>query len=50
MSVCSEDLINKIMLYVSHPCADMINNCKVTRFDNVNIMKTGNKRIPNTIF
>jgi predicted glycosyltransferase len=24
MSVFSEDLINKIMLYVSHPCADMI--------------------------
>jgi hypothetical protein len=26
MSALSEELINKIMLYVSHPCADMINN------------------------
>jgi hypothetical protein len=26
MSLFSEDLINKIMLYVSHPCADIINN------------------------
>jgi hypothetical protein len=26
MSYLSEELINKIMLYVSHPCADMIHN------------------------
>jgi hypothetical protein len=26
MSVLSEELINKIMLYVSHPCADMMND------------------------
>jgi hypothetical protein len=44
MSYLSEELINKIMLYVSHPCADMINNCKITRFDNVKIMKTRNNK------
>jgi hypothetical protein len=27
MSNLSEELINKIMLYVSHPCADLIRNC-----------------------
>ena len=27
MSNLNNDLINKIMLYVSHPCADMIRNC-----------------------
>jgi hypothetical protein len=48
MSYLSEELINKIMLYVSHPCADMINNCKVTRFDNVKRMQTSTKQIPNT--
>jgi hypothetical protein len=50
MSYLSEELINKIMLYVSHPCADMINTCKVTRFDNVKLMKTSNNIIPNTKF
>jgi hypothetical protein len=48
MSVLSGELINKIMLYVSHPCDDMINNCKMTRFDNVKIMKTNIKIVPNT--
>jgi hypothetical protein len=50
MSIFSEDLINKIMLYVSHPCADMINNLKITRFDNVKIIRTTNKQLPNTKF
>jgi hypothetical protein len=40
----SEELFNKIMVYVSHPCADMVNNCKMTRFDNVEIMKTSIKK------
>jgi hypothetical protein len=48
MSALSEELFNNIMLYVSHPCADMINNCKMTRFDNVKIMKTNIKIVPNT--
>jgi hypothetical protein len=26
MNTLSEELINKIMLYVSHPCADILNN------------------------
>jgi hypothetical protein len=27
MSNLSEELINKIMMYVPHPCADMIRDC-----------------------
>jgi hypothetical protein len=50
MSYLSEELIDKIMLFVSHTCADIIRNCKVTRFDNVEMMNTSNKIIPNTKF
>jgi predicted transcriptional regulator len=50
MSVFSEDLINKSMLYVSHPCADIIRNCKITRFAGVKIMETNNTHYNKNVF
>jgi hypothetical protein len=32
----SEDLINKIMLYVSHPCADLIKQAVKDEYENEN--------------
>ena len=48
MNTLPENLINNIMLYVSHPCADMLRNCKRSIFDNLIILRTRSKRLPNT--
>ena len=48
MHTLPEILINKIMLYVSHPCADMLHNCKCERFEEGIMLNTQRKRIPNT--
>ena len=48
MNTLPEILINKIMLYVSHTCADMLHTCKCERFEEGILLKTQMKRIPNT--
>jgi hypothetical protein len=50
MSILNEDLNNKIMLYVSHPCADMVRNCKIIKFGGIKIMETNNTRYNKNIF
>ena len=46
MNNLSGDLSNKIMLYVSHPCADIIHNSITTRFGNSKMLQTQTKCIP----
>ena len=46
MNTLPENLINKIMLYVSHPCADIMRSCLCDRFDGVLVLKTERKFIP----
>ena len=48
MNNLPENLINKIMLYVSHPCADMLRNCPCERFDEVIVLRTQRTFIPNS--
>ena len=51
MNTLPEHLINKIMLYVSHPCADMLRNCSCERFEeDVIMLKTQRTRTPNSKF
>ena len=40
MNTLPENLINKIMLYVSHPCADIIHGALRTREDGMKFIKT----------
>ena len=46
MNTLPENLINKIMLYVSHPCADIMRTCLCDRFDDVLLLKTERRCIP----
>ena len=46
MNTLPENLINKIMLYVSHPCADILRTCLCDRFDEVLMLKTERTFIP----
>ena len=46
MNTLPEILINKIMLYVSHPCADSMRTCLCDKLDNVLLLKTERKFIP----
>lgn len=46
MKTLSNNLINKIMLYVSHPCADIMRTCLYDKFDEVLMLKTQRKFIP----
>ena len=46
MNTLPENLINKIMLYVSHPCADIMRTCLYDKFDGVLLLKTQRKFIP----
>ena len=46
MNTLPENLINKIMLYVSHPCADIMRTCLYDKFDEVLMLKTQRKFIP----
>ena len=38
------------MLYVSHPCADIMRKCKRAQFDNFIQLRTRSERLPNTKF
>ena len=53
MNTLPETLINKIMLYESHPCADVIRNA-IKQVDGIykpgQMIKTTWTRIPNTKF
>ena len=42
----NKNLIDKIMLYVSHPCADVMRTCRCDNFDDVLVLKTKSKFIP----
>ena len=44
MNTLPEILINKIMLYVSHPCADIIHDAIETDYNNVKFIRTQWKR------
>ena len=46
MNTLPEHLIDKIMLYVSHPCADMINNSISPPFEIPKFIRTDWKRSP----
>ena len=53
MNTLHENLINKIMLYVSHPCADIIRNALQPVdgvYEPLQMIQTKWKRIPNTKF
>ena len=45
MVILNKNLINKIMLYVSHPCADIIKSCKCEYIEDVIVLRTQNKFI-----
>ena len=46
MAILNKNLIDKIMLYVSHPCADIMRTCLYDKFDEVLMLKTQRKFIP----
>ena len=50
MNTLPETLIHKIMLYVSHPCADIMRKCKRAQVENVIVLRTRSKLLPNTKF
>ena len=50
MNKLSEDLINQIMLYVSHHCADIIHNSITTIDGTHKMIKPNKKHIPNIKF
>ena len=47
MNTLPEHVINKIMLYVSHPCADIMRTCLYDKFDGVLLLTTQRQFIPN---
>jgi hypothetical protein len=46
MQIFSKDLINKIMLYVAHPCADIIHSALQTKGDTRLVLETKIKLTP----
>ena len=47
MNTLPENLINKIMLYVSHPCADMIRDSITLLWETDNFIQTTRMRMNN---
>ena len=48
MNNLPESLINKIMLYVSHTCADIMRTCLYDKFDWALMLKTQRNSITNS--
>ena len=49
MAILNKNLIDKIMLYVSHPCADIIHDAIETDYDNSKFIRTQWKRSPSIV-